>query len=290
MCEGNKRHLCKDNTCKACYENSFASHPKSIYWSKNNQKQPRDLFKKGDHKALFDCPGCGHEITKRLADVTVGESWCMYCCPTRRRLCQDQACDFCYNNSFASHPKSQHWSSKNDKTPRDVSISGSYQALFDCPDCGHEYRAKLGNVSNNSGGCPYCYHRKMCPDQGCQFCYNASFASHPKSVCWSSNNDKTPREVFKSSTYKALFICGECRHEFPMTTNDVSNRCWCPYYAHQKLCSDGACNFCYQNSFASHPNSTYWHDTNTCSPRAVFKSAQSIHWFYVRRDICLTPV
>jgi len=40
-------------------------------------------------------------------------------------------------------------------------------------------------------------------------------------------NELLPREVFKSSHSKCLFVC-ENKHEFESTLYHITNRCWCP--------------------------------------------------------------
>eukprot|EP01084_Bolivina_argentea_P198458 339823_1 len=43
FCGGHK--LCDKQDCIQCLNKSFASHPKSLYWSDKNKKNSRDVFK-----------------------------------------------------------------------------------------------------------------------------------------------------------------------------------------------------------------------------------------------------
>ncbi len=45
MC--NSKRLCTNEECQTCFENSFASHEKSKYWS---EKNPRQVFKSSGNK------------------------------------------------------------------------------------------------------------------------------------------------------------------------------------------------------------------------------------------------
>jgi very-short-patch-repair endonuclease len=73
FCTVNK--LCEDLMCKICEEKSFASHPKSAYWSKKNKVSPRQVTKRSPKKYMFDCPACGDEYISGLNNVTAGK-WC----------------------------------------------------------------------------------------------------------------------------------------------------------------------------------------------------------------------
>lgn len=52
--------LC-DNECNSCYNKSFESCEKKIYWSDKNKLTPRQVFKCSNKKYIFECK-CGHEF------------------------------------------------------------------------------------------------------------------------------------------------------------------------------------------------------------------------------------
>ena len=77
--------------------------------------------------------------------------------------------------------------------------------------------------------CHYCANHKLCDRDDCAYCYNKSFASHEKAKYWSSNNDVTPRQVFKSSSSKYYFDCNVCNRTFPSSPARIScGGSWCP--------------------------------------------------------------
>lgn len=45
------------------FEKSFASHPKSEFWSIKNTMKPRELYKGSTKKIIFDCT-CNHEFNR----------------------------------------------------------------------------------------------------------------------------------------------------------------------------------------------------------------------------------
>jgi len=77
--------------------------------------------------------------------------------------------------------------------------------------------------------CPYCSNKKLCEKLDCPICHEKSFASHEKSIYWSSKNILSPRNVFRNSGKKFRFECKECKYEFETTCNSITNsNTWCP--------------------------------------------------------------
>ena len=122
-----KRSLCAEN-CITCFNRSFASNPRSKYWSKKNgQTSPRQVCKGSHKKFWFDCD-CGHEFESRLYNVTTNKSWCPFC--ANKKLCENNDCKNCLENSFESNPLSKYWSKKNGQTsPRQVFKSSGNKIL-----------------------------------------------------------------------------------------------------------------------------------------------------------------
>ena len=127
-----------------------------------------------------------------------------------------------------NEPKAIFWSETNQKTPRDV-LKGSHKLYwFNCNICLHEFESQLNNItSKNRRWCPFCAKRKLCKDKTCDFCKKNSFLSQPKAIFWSEENEKKPREVFKSSNDKFLFNCRN-GHEFESALNNIKKGTWCP--------------------------------------------------------------
>lgn len=172
--------------------------------------------------------------------------------------------------TFASHPKAKYWSNKNTGKPEDYALNSHKKFWFDCDKCSHSFESSLLNINQSDNWCPYCYNRKLCGN--CVSCYDKSFASHPKSKFWHSENSCEPKEVLKGSEKKFYFNCDKCPHKIYMSLKKVSaNGRWCSYCGHQKLCENNDCKICYNNSFASIERSKYLND-KTLNPRLLFKS------------------
>lgn len=226
-CTSGTKLLCGDPTCAQCFDKSFASNEKSVYWSNKNNKKPIMVPKMSHTKYFFDCE-CGHEFDIALSNISTQNQWCSYCSPGAQKLCDEAECELCFNKSFASHEKAKFWSVKNEKKPREVIRGSPTRYTFDCR-CGHEIRVQLSNINVLNRWCGYCCvgTKKLCADDKCAACFNNSFASHEKAKFWSVKNEKKPREVIKCSATRYYFSY-PCGHEHYSTLNALSDGPWCP--------------------------------------------------------------
>jgi len=139
------------------FENSFASSDKAKYWhpTKNGNVKPRDISICNGKKCWFKCD-CNHDFCSSLAGIKNG-SWCPYC--SHQKLCDNEECKFCFENSFASSDKAKYWHpTKNGNIkPRDISISNGKKCWFKC-DCNHDFCSGLNHIKKCSW-CPYCKNK-----------------------------------------------------------------------------------------------------------------------------------
>ena len=276
MCQ-KKTGVCNDEQCENCYDRSFASHPKAKYWSEKNDIEPRFVAKYTSAKYTFECK-CGHTFSSTLSSVS-RDTWCPYCTPGAQTLCEDEDCELCFNRSFASHPKAKFWSNENELSPRSVFKNSDKIFKFDCNVCDHTFESELSGISRGRW-CNFCVGKKLCQGNDCKYCFNRSFASHPKSKYWSPQNDIEPRFVTKYSSKKFDFIC-KCGHTFCASLNRISAGNWCSYcsYSATKLCENINCLQCYYKSFLSHPKSAFWAAQNELDPRFVFRNCVTKYFF-----------
>ncbi len=287
--------LCNNNDCKFCFEKSFASHEKSKYWSNKNELSPRQVFKSSGNKYLFNCENCNHIYECSLGNIQKRN--CPYCSNPPKKLCDYLECKLCYEKSFAFHEKSKYWSNKNELSPRQVFKSSGNKYWFNCNICNHDFDISLDSITSQKkpSWCPYCCipSKLLCNNYNCNFCFDKSFASHEKSKYWSNKNELKPREVLKCSNDKYYFDCNICNHENKISLNNVNAGNWCSYCCNppQKICNDNDCNFCFEQSFASHLKSKYWSKNNVdkignfISPRQIFKKSDTNKYLFFC-DIC----
>ncbi len=222
-CEPPKQ-LCDDKNCNLCFEKSFSSHEKSLYWSLKNILSPRQVFKNDNEKYIFDCSICNHNFYISLSCI-VQKQWCHFC--SHNELCDDEICKFCFDNSFASSKFAEYWSDKNELKPRQVFLNDNKKYYFNSSCCNHELYICLNSLKTKLNCC-YCGHKKLCENENCQDCFERSFASHPKVEFWSKKNNKNPRNVFKNqSTIKYMFDCNKCKGEYNILLVDFKRGYGC---------------------------------------------------------------
>ena len=276
-CRKNQMKLCGNENCELCFDRSFANSDNAKYWSNKNDILPIYISKNSGKKFLFDCNNCNHDFLSSPDKINSGYG-CPYCSVPVKKLCDNENCDHCFNNSFASSKKAEYWSDTNEKQPREVFFNSTKKFFFDCVICNHLFERPLASMNretNSKTGCPYCVvpSKILCTDDTCEVCFDKSFASVEKSNYWSPNNEKNPRDVLKNSNDKFYFDCDICKHEFiAMPCSITSKETWCPYCCiPTKLLCDDECDFCFNKSFASHEKSEFWSKDNEKTAREVSK-------------------
>ena len=132
--------------CRACFTNSFASHPRAAFWSARNDVSPLEVFLNDNQKFWFSCNVCPHEFEQRLYSITRGQ-FCSYCA-NRHRCPPDKirGCAACFSKCFGAHPQSQFWSERNSISPLEVALNDNRKYWFRCGTCPHEFEAALSHV------------------------------------------------------------------------------------------------------------------------------------------------
>jgi very-short-patch-repair endonuclease len=205
----------------------FLENPKSKFWSDRNEKKPDEVALNSHKKFWFDCE-CGHEFESSLLNINQGNNWCGFCSNPPKKLCEDDNCKMCFNNSFASHPKSIHWSYENELKPRQVFKNADRKKFkFHC-ECGHKLDVNLKALNQENKWCKYCAHQELCENLNCNSCFKNSFASVERSKYWSKENKLNPIQVFKSSNKKYKFDCNYCNNTFETCVSDITRDVWCP--------------------------------------------------------------
>lgn len=74
----NRRRCPASVDCKFCFNQSFASHARAIFWSLRNTIFPRDLPISSNEKFWFICER-KHEFEMKLNNISSGNKWCLKC-------------------------------------------------------------------------------------------------------------------------------------------------------------------------------------------------------------------
>jgi hypothetical protein len=204
----------------------------------------------------------------------------------KKSLCSDMECKICHENntydisyyrSFASCERSIMFSPKNGLDPRSLNRYSQYEYIFYCEKCNHEYIRSLALI-NHDKECIFCSKSQLCDKKDCKMCDDNSFKSSEKAIYWSPKNKITPRKIFRCTAKKYLFDC-VCGHELLTSPIYISRGRWCKFCGHQAVCQNSECNFCLNNSFKSHPNSSLWSPKNKVKPRNVLKHSAKKYLF-----------
>ena len=205
----------------------FSQHPKAIFWSDRNEKKPDEVSLNSHKKFWFDCE-CGHTFESSLLNINQGNNWCPYCSKPSQKLCDNDNCKSCFDNSFASHPKSMYWSNVNEITPRQVFRGADRKKFkFNC-ECGHKLEMVVKNITSKGHWCSYCSHQKLCENKECSMCWENSFASIERSKYLHDKNIN-PRILFKSINKIFDFDCDLCNKVFKCQLSDVTKGTWCSF-------------------------------------------------------------
>lgn len=195
----------------------------------------------------------------------------MSCLPTNKKLCCNEDCTVCFNKSCASHKIKEEWSPINEKSPRQTFLQSNKKVWLICKECGHLKNTSPNKYYNRDGCCSYCANQILCDSIECNACFNKSFASHSMTKCWSSKNNMNPRNIFKNSDKKIIFICSDCNHELIVKLDAIKNDKYCPYCSSNVLCNNDECLICFNKSCASHNKmKDEWDLANVKSPRETF--------------------
>lgn len=281
---------CKKKDCEC----SFASHPLSKNWHNtlNGKLTPGDVSRCSKTMVYFLCDVCNHTSQLSLLRATTAKEWCIYCSKREWIHCENEVCEFCYERSFASHPRSSNWLDfKNNKPALHVVKTSEKLYWFKCEDCLHEIQQAPSRIVSQNRWCIYCSAAwKHCPNNDCDFCFKRSFASHSKSKFWDleKNKDISAKQFSISSQKKCWFVCDACKHSFSKTLATITAGEWCPYCSSGwKHCGATECEWCFNRSFASTEKYKDWHPTKNNELNAMYiPKASGAHECWFVCNIC----
>jgi very-short-patch-repair endonuclease len=199
-----------------------------IVWNlKLNKFDISHFYNNKNKKYWFTCNDCNHDFLICFLKYKVGRR-CPYCSNPPKKLCNNESCIKCYNKSFLSHPKSKYWNIENNIIPRYVFNGTRKKYLFTCDKCNHIFKISIDAITILNQWCQFCANQKLCENTNCIYCFNKSFASHPKSKYFNNTNNLKPREIFKSTHKKYEFTCNICYNVFNIALNKITcEDNWC---------------------------------------------------------------
>jgi very-short-patch-repair endonuclease len=170
--------------------------------------------------------------------------------------------------------RQKHWSDRNVERVWNVRTGSHKNFIFNCPDCSHEFVARISNICYRDEWCPYCRGDNLCSDDNCYFCFLKSFASHSRADEWNYiKNNNTPRQICKHSNKEYHMICYNCKHEDEVRISKITGKreYGCAFCSRRRLCENEKCEMCFKHSFASHYRSQFFSKENDISARMFLK-------------------
>ncbi len=240
FCSGNK--LCGKETCKICFEKSFASFDILKRDCIQTSENLLLIFKQSHHKYFFVCYTCKHLFESSLSNIYKNQ-WCPYCFGDK--LCGKEDCEMCYQKSFASFE-----AKKRDciKTSQNLFLQLKHSGKeydFVCFDCHHTFTVSLHRICQGTW-CNYCCYppRKLCgTEKNCTLCFEKSFASFHAKKRDCIQTSRNLSLIFKYSSENFPFRCYKCTHIFHAKLCNISNNKWCPYCI-GRVCGEESCLIC----------------------------------------------
>lgn len=224
-CEVRNRSV-GDDSCPVCTNkrvekgiNDLATTDPDIaaLLSPNNERKADEILASGSYAALWTCPECGGEYRRRVKYKEHGSLDCPYCHGTKVLTG--------YNDLATTNPELvPQYSSLNERPATMVRKDWRVTAYWECPDCHYVYERDLRNKTNDNSDCPIC--SKRIAVEG----LNSLQDEYPNlPFIWSEKNEKKPTEVTSQSSYKAVWVCPTCKHEFKAEVRRVvANEIECP--------------------------------------------------------------
>lgn len=160
--------LCGERSCVYCLPFSFASHPRADQWhpTKNKGLEPHQVHRGSGKKCWFRCHKCPHDFQIKLCKVSSTGRWCSYCCGDNgggtQKLCDDENCDYCFNNSLASSSFAMKlwFQEKNGNlNPRQIKKGTHDKCWWKCDVCFEPFFSTVGHVVSRGQSCPICKNK-----------------------------------------------------------------------------------------------------------------------------------
>jgi DNA-directed RNA polymerase subunit RPC12/RpoP len=185
-------------------------------------KGPTEVMRGSGYKALWKCAECDHEWRAVMHSRTRRNrpSGCAVC---SKRLPKSEAyffLEWCEENGERGERLSREYADP-DVKPTELAYGSGYKALWKCAACDHEWRAVMHHRTS-LGGCPAC-SRQVASSTNNFLAWCEENGEQGKTLLEEYvDPDRKPTEVTRASSYKALWKCAACDHEWRTTMNHRS--------------------------------------------------------------------
>lgn len=235
-----KKAAAPQGASAAVIRNPLSGHPAASLFhpTRNGDLTPADVSAGSKRKVWWLCQDCGHEWETRVRSRTRARHACPACAQRAAAA----------TNPLTSHPISVffHPTRNGDLTADQVSAGSDRKVWWECPDCGHAWRARVRQCTRLFL-CPRCRPRK-------------TLADDPLAVEWhpTLNGDFTPKDFAIGSRERVWWRCPDCGHEWQATIRSrVQQRTGCRSCFMRRSAKRAVKN----NPLSAHPAARLFHPT-----------------------------
>lgn len=168
-----------------------------------------NVFPNSSSRVKWQCRDCGGQWFGLIVNRVNGQK-CPYC--EGKRLIPG------FNSLDVMNPElAAEWAPSNASKPRDFLSDSCNIAIWKCPKCHGEYKARIRDREVGDDSCPYCRDKTPLPGYK---------AKHPDLVkCEWATLENTfigvdPDKILDNSTAKAWWKCPICNHLYVMSVKD----------------------------------------------------------------------
>ena len=190
----------------------------------------------------YHCDVCNHDFQLGYDGMFRNGIWCCYCSPTYKKLCGDVNCQWCWDNSAATHLAQYNleWLPSNDKEAHQVAKGSSAKKYYyNCLTCNHTLHIPPGKIEGKSDVtcCKYCTHQALCDNDNCEMCKLNSalvYLDRTDLAIISPANREDLRVMFRRShlTRVRCQCTNDKNHVWDVVLSNLANR-GCPHCKHK---------------------------------------------------------
>jgi DNA-directed RNA polymerase subunit RPC12/RpoP len=178
-------------------------------------RKPTEVMRGSQYKALWKCATCGHEWRALLNNRTkrIAPNGCPAC---SKRLPKTEAhffLEWCEENGERGERLSREYADP-DRKPTELAYGSDYKALWKCAECDHGWRASVLSRTSRANGCPACSGHAASSRNNFRVWCEENGERGKKLLEEYVDPDRKPTEVMRGSSYKALWKCATCEHEW----------------------------------------------------------------------------
>ncbi len=195
-------------------------------YAESNERKPNEIFYNSTLWFRWNCRTCQSEYGAYIEDVISGRESCPYC--------SNRYVKSGLNDLKTIYPDiASMWSDNNETNADGVFPTSSLGVIWNCPDCGGEYKARISEVVNGSYTCPFCSGRRVLSG------FNDFATKHPELMNeydYTTNYITTDSNAINVKSHKLLWwICPKnSEHRYYMSPTQKlwyqkRHRESCPY-------------------------------------------------------------